>query len=415
MDILLSTGSQAVNTYSSIVDLSKYVGDTSTNVEKTNDENLTFAMCLYTNGAGDGLPGRTIAKIDLLSGTNGLYNTILGISMTDIVNRPPPADASDDIKDITDEGKGETTDNKNDVDIDKFYAAIANEAPFSVEEEKSREAEFEDMYVKSSAYLYAFTEEEKNTLSHDEYIEKSKENLESLNAESGSLRIPVGAGELPRLMDDILSALAEGLSFAEALQGQIDRYSENENAQVDFIWVNPDSGEVTGAYRKEREVDGGEWTQLFDDDSAVLRLADDFASFIRYAVFALESDDPERVQEFITHLKNKQVYADYLRYIADTDSQADIQGIMELIIANLTAAGVIGGGSTDKEPDNGDIAGSGTADGTEEDSGENNETAPLIPDTESSSELAPKEELEEIIDSIADGNDGDNAGEETVA
>lgn len=416
MDIL-STGSQAVNNYSPIVDLSVYIGDTSRNVAKTDDEYNTFAMYLYTNGASENMSWKSIGKIN----SGSLYDTILGINITDIANSPAPPKADDNISDITGNGKdetpGEITDDKSDIDIGKFYSRIADAVPFPIEEEKGKEAQFGDMYVKSSAYLYAFTEEEKNALSYDEYIEKSKENFSGLSERSDSLCVPVGAGELPRLMDDILRTLTDGGTLAEALQTQIDKYSQNESPQstADLIWVNPDSGEVVGAYRKERAVDGSEWTKLFDDDNAVLRLADDLASFIRYAVFGLESDDPERVQEFIEHLKNKQAYADYGRYISDTNPDADILGIMELIIANLTAAGVIGGGNTDKEPDNTDIAESGAAEDAEENNGENTETALLIPETESTPELSPEEELEEILDSIADGKGGDNTGEETAA
>lgn len=412
---LFSIGAQAVNNYSGIIDLSVYNGDINRKVAETNDEELTFEMYLYTNEACSGMARRNGTAINLLNYSESLYDTILGLNMTDIINAPPPHNAAEDITDITHGGTEEIKDNESGADIEKFYSRIADAVPFSIEEEKGKEERFGDMYVKSSAYLYAFTEEEKSTLTYDKYAEKSKETLNSIGAESGSLCVPMGAGELPRLMDNILRALAEGRSFSEALQDQIDSYEESGTASADLIWVNPDSGEVTGAYRKERAVDGSEWTTLFDDDNAVLRLADDFASFIRYAVFALESDDPERVQEFIEHLKNKQAYADYGRYISDADPRADIQGIMELIISNLTAAGVIGGGDTDKETDNADIAELGAAGDSEEENGENNETSILIPDDESASELTPKEELEEILDSIADGKGGDNTGEETVA
>ena len=410
MDLLLSTGAQAVNNYSGIIDLSAYNGDLSGNVAKTNDEELTFSMYLYTNEACSDMTWGNGTTINLLSYSKGLYDTILGLNMADIINAQPPS-ASEEIKDITDGGK----DNESNTDIEKFYSRIADNVPFSIEEEKGKEERFGDMYVKSSAYLYAFTEEEKSTLTYDEYAEKSKEIFSGISAESGSICVPIGAGELPRLMDNILRALAEGRSFSEALQDQIESYRESGTASADLIWVNSDSGEVTGAYRKERAVDGSEWTTLFDDDNAVLRLADDFASFIRYAVFALESDDSERVQEFIEHLKNKQAYADYGRYISDADPRADIQGIMEIIISNLTAAGVIGGGDTDKETDDADIAELGSAGDSEEENGENTETSILIPDDESASELTPKEELEEILDSIADGKGENNTGEETVA
>lgn len=410
MDILLSTGSQAVNNYSPIVDLSGYIGDTSRNVAKTDDEYNTFSMYLYTNGASENMSWKSIGKIN----SGSLYDTILGINITDIANSPAPPRADDDISDII---GSEINDDKNDAKVKKFYSDIEASLPFSVEEEKRNEADFNDMYVTSSAHRYAFTEEERKDVTYDRYVKAREENISRFDADTDSLCVPVGAGELPLLMENILAALADGNTLAEALQAQIDKYSQSESPQstADLIWINPDSGSVTGAYAKERAVESGDLEKLFDDDNAVLRLADDFASFIRYAVFGLESDDPERVQEFIAHLKNKQAYADYGRYISDTNPDADIRGIMELIIANLTAAGVIGGGNTDKEPDNTDIAESGAAENANEDNGENTETALLIPETESTSELSPEEELEEILDSIADGKDADNTGEETAA
>lgn len=410
MDILLSTGSQAVNNYSPIADLSGYFGDTSSNVAKTDDEYRTFAMYLYTNAAGGDIPWKSVDKINLLNNSESLYDTILGINITDIANSPAPPKADDNISDII---GSEINVDKNDAEIKKFYSDIEASLPFSVEEEKRKEADFSDMYVTSSAHRYAFTEEERKDVTYDRYVKVREENISRFNADTNSLCVPVGAGELPLLMENILAALADGSTLAEALQAQIDKYSQSESLQsaADLIWINPNSGNVTGAYAKERSVESGALEKLFDDDNAVMRLADDFASFIRYAVFGLENDDPERVLQFITHLKNKQAYADYGRYISDTDPNADIQGIMELIIANLTAAGVIGGGDADKEPDNADIAESGAAEDAEEDNAENSETALLIPEAETTPELTPEEELEEILDSIAEDKGGDNTGE----
>lgn len=410
MDILLSTGSQAVNNYSPITDLSGYIGDTSSNSAKTDDEYLTFSMYLYTNAACGDMTRKSADKINLLKNSGSLYDTILGINITDIANSPAPPKADDNISDII---GSEINDDKNDAEVKKFYSDIEASLPFSVEEDKRKEADFNDMYVTSSAHRCAFTEEERKDVTYDRYVKIREENISRFDADTDSLCVPVGAGELPLLMENILAALADGSTLAEALQAQIDKYSQSESRQsaADLIRINPDSGSVTGAYAKERAVEGGALEKLFDDDNAVLRLADDFASFIRYAVFGLESDDPERVEEFLAHLKNKQAYADYGRYISDTSPDADIRGIMELIIANLTAAGVTGGGDTDKEPDNTDIAESGAAEDTEENERENSETALLIPETETTPELTPEEELEEILDSIADGKGEDNTGE----
>ena len=190
MDLLLSTGAQAVNNYSGIIDLSAYNGDLSGNVAKTNDEELTFSMYLYTNEACSDMAWGNGTTINLLSYSKGLYDTILGLNMADIINAQPPS-ASEEIKDITDGGK----DNESNTDIEKFYSRIADNVPFSIEEEKDKEEQFGDMYVKSSAYLYAFTEEEKSTLTYDEYAEKSKEIFSGISAQSGSICVPIGAGD----------------------------------------------------------------------------------------------------------------------------------------------------------------------------------------------------------------------------
>lgn len=409
MDILLSTGIQNVGSRSPIVDLSGAVSYTGGSA-KTDGEYGTFAMYLFTNGSGSDNSWKSMDRITLNRSRNVYdnysvgYDTILGISIKDIINaqNPPKEDGKTDeeIKDITgDKNTDVETAEKIREEAESFRSKLETSLLFPVDEEKKKDTLFSDMYVKSAAHFYGFTEEEKDTLSREEYLKISQRNLSLLNRDSSSLCVPVGAGELPRLMEDILSALSEGGTLEEALLAQIDRYGDTDGLQskADLIWVNPENGEVTGAYRKERTVGVDEWKTLFEDDEAVFALADDFASFIRYAVFALESDDPERVREFIDHLKNKQGYADYLRYIEDMDSEVDLRGVMDLIIANLAAAGIIGG--------------------NDEEGGEEAETVQgvdKVENTGSGGVLSPEDELKELLDSVGENKTEDSSdGEES--
>lgn len=408
MDILLSTGIQNVGSGSPIVDLSGAVGYTGGSA-KTDGEYGTFAMYLFTNGSGNDNSWKPVDRITLNRSQNvydnysGGYDTILGISIKDIINaqNPPKEDGkTDEIQDIIgDKNTDAETAEKIREEAESFRSKLETSLLFPIDEEKKNETRFGDMYVKSAAHFYGFTEEEKDTLSREEYLKISQRNLSLLNRDSSSLCVPVGAGELPRLMEDILSALSEGGTLEEALLAQIDRYGDTDGLQskADLIWVNPENGEVTGAYRKERTVGEDEWKTLFEDDEAVFALADDFASFIRYAVFALESDDPERVREFIAHLVNKQGYADYGRYIEDLDSEVDLRGVMDLIIANFAAAGIIGG--------------------NDEESGGESETVQRVDKGENTGNggvLTPEDELKELLDSLGENRTEDSSdGEES--
>lgn len=350
---------QSVSTYSGIgiFDLSGTVGPAGSSD--------TFAMYLFTNGAE-----KIFGGPEALDAALGLYQSsvesILGLNITDISNTPDVPEAKDDVADITDNvGEPEKA------DAEKFYSDIEKALPFSVAEEKKNEAAFADMYVTSAAKRFGFSETEKETLTRDDYTARCRDNLNILEGDSFSLRVPVGAGELPLLMDRILRVISEGGTLEDALWEQIDRYGQGSlNGNTDLFWIDPESGEVLGAFKYERTVEDNEWRTLFEDDSAVLTAADDLASFIRYAVFALADDDPERVKDFLEHLKNKQAYADYARFILDLKPNADINGVMELIKANLTAAGIMGGN------------------GSGGDSHKNYDT------------LTPENELKEILESI---------------
>lgn len=347
---------QSVSTYPGIgiFDLSGTVGPAGSSD--------TFAMYLFTNGAE-----KIFGGTEALDAALGLYQSsqesILGLNITDISTVPDVPEAKDDITDNAVEPEKSHA--------EKFYSGIEKALPFSVAEEKEKEAALADMYVTSVAERFGFSETEKETLTRDDYTARCRDNLNIFEGDSFSLRVPVGAGELPLLMDRILKVVSEGGSLEDALWEQIDRYEQGfVNGNADLFWIDPESGEVLGACKYERTVDDNEWRTLFEDDSAVLTAADDLASFIRYAVFALAGDDPERVKEFLEHLKNKQAYADYARFILDLKPDAEINEAMELIKSNLTAAGIMG------------------------------ENASSGGNSKSYNTLTPESELKEIIESI---------------
>ncbi len=349
---------QSVSSYSGagILDLSGAIGPAGSSD--------TFAMYLFTNGAEKlfGGPEGLDAAMGLYQRS---YDTILGLNITDIANTQNPPEVKDEFEDISDEPEI--------ADAEEFYSDIEKAASFSFAEEKAKEAEFADMYAPSAANLYAISETEKENLSHDDYIARCHSNLNIFEGDTSSLRVPVGAGELPLLMEEILRVVSEGGSLEDALLGQIDKYGQNAvSDKTDLFWIDPESGEVLGAYKYERTTADGEWKTLFDDDSAVMTAADDLESFIRYAVFAISGDDPERVREFLEHLKNKQAYADYSRFILDRKPQEDINKIIELIKSNLAAAGII----------NGTLSGGG--------------------DERNGDKLTPEKELIELLENIGD-------------
>ncbi len=315
----------------------------------------TFAMYLFTNGAE-----KIFGGPEALDAALGLdktpYDTILGLNITDIVSTPSLPEEKDEIEGIIGgDENGSLPQAPEKADAEKFYSDIEKALPFSVAEEKEKEVLFSDMYVPSAANGHALSEAEKESISYEDYTERHKSLMSLFDEDPTALRVPVGAGGLPVLMAEILRSVSEGGSLEDVLWEQIDGYGQTASSDnADLFWIDTESGRVLGAGRFGRTVADGEWKSLFDDDDAVLKAADDLESFIRYAVFPIAGDDPERVKEFLQHLMNKQAYADYARFILDLDPDADINGVMELIKANLTAAGIMSGAlGGEKEPDNG--------------------------------------------------------------
>lgn len=254
------------------------------------------------------------------------------------------------------------------ITADNLYATIAERAKTSAE--KLAEYDFSDMYVRSTAHEYQLTELQRNMIRQDERSGAEFEGAYTFGAmyrqlsireqkaekEAGTIHVPIGPGELPQFMDDIMQGLSDGMSLLEILQNKLEEYRKISctgpgygNDIADLFSVNPANGDVVVSLAKGRVVDN--YDADFLDDDAALELADDLATFLRYVAFAQEDDDPERVKALFSYIKDKQAYANYDRYICDRDLSEwiDNDAMANLIIANLTAAGVLKGEDDEEE------------------------------------------------------------------
>lgn len=253
------------------------------------------------------------------------------------------------------------------VKADNLYDVLAERAKTSAK--KLAEYDFSDMYVKSTANEYRLTELQRNMIRRAERSGTEYEGFytysnmripltlrgEKASKEAGCVTVPVGAGELPRFMDDIMQGLSDGLSLVEIFQNKQEEYKMKYHTpgygsdKVDLLSVNPANGDVVVCLNKGRVIDN--WDESFTDEDAGLELADDFATFLRYAAFPQEGDDPEEVASLISYIKDKQAYANYDRYIFDNDldESVDNDAMAERIIDNLVAAGVLKSEEDDEE------------------------------------------------------------------
>ncbi len=169
--------------------------------------------------------------------------------------------------------------------------------------------DFSDMYVRTYQHspeeavkdIYAVTKPWKNT----DYMS-----------------VPV-AGDLKELMEDIEKGLAEGETLRSILQNRIDRYArecgeegavEVGSIDADIILVDPETGKVIDSMPKGRVIILSDEMQNMDYDT-VRSQADDLATFLRYAVFKKETDDPEKVNALLSELKEKQSGYDTSRFL----------------------------------------------------------------------------------------------------
>ena len=157
---------------------------------------------------------------------------------------------------------------------------------------------------------------------------------------SGCMLVQLGAGELPKFMDYVTDSLKNGISFEQALQNHFDDlprlYGGLLQGNHDWFLVNPSNGDVMGAFKGGRVYTGSVASDEVIDRKAVYELADDLNTFLRYTVFSQSDDDPERVSDLISYIKNKQAYANFDRFLADGE-----KGITDTILQNLIDAGVL--------------------------------------------------------------------------
>ena len=233
------------------------------------------------------------------------------------------------------------------ITADNFYATLAERAKNSAE--KLAEYDFSDMYVKSVAHQFQLTETQRNVIRQNESeifgslsLSLTRKSCEAAK-NAGCILVPIGPGEFPQFMDEIMQALSNGASLEAALDNKIEELKNNNISfdGKDFFYINPANGEVVGCSVKGRVF--MDYDERFTDEDAVLELADDIATFLRYAAFPQENDDPERVDILFSYIKGKQAYANYDRYIFDYDlnDRVDNDEMAERIIDKLVAAGIL--------------------------------------------------------------------------
>lgn len=263
---------------------------------------------------------------------------------------------SDSIAEIYTPTAGSKSESQNGVTPENFYGALADLAVSPREENK-----FVDMYVSSSANLYRFSDSDRKLLRSDSeevsmgVSARNGFKKEQAMKKRGCIEVPIGAGEFPQFMEEIRQDLANGLSLVDALQNRIDAYKKNYHTQgigsnnADLFCIDPKNGDVVAVWSKGRVFH--DYDAYFTDEAAGLELADDLATFLRYAAFGQEEDDPERVEQLMSYLKSKQAYANYDRYIFDLDGDESVDNtaMANQILARLIAAGVLKGDDEEEE------------------------------------------------------------------
>ena len=242
-----------------------------------------------------------------------------------------------------------------DITAENLYVTLAERAKTSAE--KLAEYDFSDMYVRSAAHQFQLTESQRNVIRQNESdifgslsLSLIKQSCEAAK-EASCILVPIGSGELPQFMDEIMQGLSDGMSLSDAINNKIEELRNNNISfdGKDFFYINPANGEVVGCSVKGRVF--LDYDERFTDEDAVLELADDLATFLRYAAFSQEDDDPERVEALISYIKDKQAYANYDRYIFDydLDERVDNDAMAERIIDILVAAGILKSEEDDEE------------------------------------------------------------------
>lgn len=165
--------------------------------------------------------------------------------------------------------------------------------------------ELNDMYVHSLYKQLDDLDSERSRFNAD--IKKARED--------GAISILLDANESLTFMNDIEKALADGLSFTDALQAQYDKHIGDlrRNDRFDEILINPKTGDVVFSSSASRGLII-DHTNIVVDYPTCGAIADDLATFIRYTAFPEEGDDPAKVEQLISKIKAKQTTYDISRF-----------------------------------------------------------------------------------------------------
>ncbi len=218
-----------------------------------------------------------------------------------------------------------------------FYSELEARAVSSAEYIAKQKEKFVDMYVTSAAHKY-FSDNRLKVASSLGLLTLRVENARIASKEECML-IPIEAGELPQFMDMVQSSLKNGMSLEDILKQKYDehiaKYGEegHTGSFADWFAINTSTGEVMSADPISRTYHGDSLDEETLDVEAVMELADDLATFLRYAVFSQETDDLKKVDELLSFIKNKQTYANYDRFMADGDDGTTDNDIIERLIA----------------------------------------------------------------------------------
>lgn len=228
-----------------------------------------------------------------------------------------------------------------------FYKELETKAVSSEEYIMEQKVKFADMYVTSAAHRY-YSDNISKCSSSDLIYLRAK--IAGIAWKEECMPVPIEAGELPQLMDTIQDSLKNGMSLADVLKQKYDdhirKYGEEGHTEsfADLFLINTSTGEVMSADPIGRTYHGEAFDEELSDMEAVMELADDLATFLKYAVFSEDQEDPEKVNELLSFIKNKQAYANYDRFLAD-----GAEGVGDAVLQRLIAAGVLKGDDEEEE------------------------------------------------------------------
>lgn len=231
---------------------------------------------------------------------------------------------------------------------EEFYSELETKAAVSAEYIMEQKKKFADMYVTSAAHKY-FSDNRSKAVSGLGLLNLRVE-IAGIAWKEECMPIPIEPGELPRFMDTIQNSLKNGMSLADILKQKYDehisKYGEEGHTDsfADWFAINTSTGEVMSADPISRTYHGDSFDNQLSDMEAVMELADDLATFLKYAVFSQNQEDSEKIKELLSFIKNKQAYANYDRFLVDGE-----EGVYDSILQALIAAGVLKEDDEDEE------------------------------------------------------------------